>query len=227
MQLRKKSNLQDSEPIRLKLSDEDDKNDTFRYTFTLFFLFKGPKHLGFKALIVIEVAYWQLVYNFYFITFKIFGLLKIIVPSKRTNVKMLSIWSPCSTLLKHRIGAHFQQVAGAKRSQIQFDYSLSVVISFFFLICSPSIWGRFEKFPYMFIPKIGEDFQFDEYFSDGWLRHQPVNPDCKVVIFIENHSWTARFVDELRVLERALVGNRRGKENYICNTCLYIDSPVR
>ena len=145
MQLRKKSNLQDSEPIRLKLSDEDDKNDTFRYTFTLFFLFKGPKHLGFKALIVIEVAYWQLVYNFYFITFKIFGLLKIIVPSKRTNVKMLSIWSPCSTLLKHRIGAHFQQVAGAKRSQIQFDYSLSVVISFFFWYVHPLYLGKIWK----------------------------------------------------------------------------------
>lgn len=54
---KKRSNLQDSEPIRLKLSDRDDKNHTFRYTFKLFFLFKGPKHLGFKALIVIEVAY--------------------------------------------------------------------------------------------------------------------------------------------------------------------------
>ena len=26
----------------------------------------------------------------------------------------------------------------------------------------------------IFTPKIGEDFQFDEYFSNGWFNHQPV-----------------------------------------------------
>ena len=126
----------------------------------------------------------------------------------------------CSTLLKHRIGA----LIWSQEEPKQFDDRLSVVISFFFDMFTLYL-GKISKFPYIFIPIWGR-FPIWWIFFRWVAQASTSQPDCKVVIFIENHSWTARFVDELRVLERALVGNRRGKENYIYNTCLYIDSPV-
>ena len=49
----------------------------------------------------------------------------------------------------------------------------------------PNSWEENSKSPYLFqvvatqiflifIPKIGEDSQFDSYFSNGWFNYQPV-----------------------------------------------------
>ena len=68
----------------------------------------------------------------------------------------------------------------AEASQVTYPGSTPATVSFVPRILPTvggvgvAVWLVKLQIFFIFTPKIGEDFQFDEYFSNGWFNHQPV-----------------------------------------------------